>query len=255
MHSTLLRQAITIILMAAAYPALSQADSTKAINHFGAATSVTNNGISLLPTFTLGKPAVIFDMNVGRKLTFEPQLRFSLEGQPWTFLFWWRYKLLKTNKFRINVGMHPAIAFRPRVAEMNGTQQDVMIAQRYLAGEFSPNYFLTKSISVGLYYLHSHGFAKQSTRSTHFITVNSNFSNIKLSKQFSLRVNPQLYYLRMDNIGGFYVTSTFVLTKKNFPLSVSSIINKVINTDITASKDFVWNVTLTYAFNKEYVKT
>ncbi len=64
-------------------------DSTKSIGYFGGAVSVTNNGISLVPTFSLGKPAVIFDMVVGkRKLSFEPQLRFALDGKPWSFLFW-----------------------------------------------------------------------------------------------------------------------------------------------------------------------
>jgi len=52
-----------------------EGDSTKTINHFGGAVTVTNNGISLLPTFSLGKPAVMFDMSAGnRKLSFEPQL-------------------------------------------------------------------------------------------------------------------------------------------------------------------------------------
>jgi hypothetical protein len=66
-----------------------EADSTKAVYHFGGAVTVTNNGISLLPTFSLDKPAVMFDMSVGgKKLSFEPQFRFSLEGKPWAFIFW-----------------------------------------------------------------------------------------------------------------------------------------------------------------------
>jgi hypothetical protein len=65
-------------------------DSTKVPGHFGGTITVTNKGISIVPNLTLGKPAVIFDLSMGkRKLSFEPSLRFALEGKPWSFLFWW----------------------------------------------------------------------------------------------------------------------------------------------------------------------
>ena len=80
-----------------------ETDSTKHAKYFGGGVTVTNNGISLLPTFTLGKPAAIFDMKVGGRLTFEPQFRVLLEGKPWSFIFWWRYKIVDTNKFRMRV--------------------------------------------------------------------------------------------------------------------------------------------------------
>lgn len=76
-------------------------DSTEKINYFGASATITSNGISLLPSFSLGKPAAMFDMKMGRKLTFEPQFRVSLEGKPWAFIFWWRYKIFSDRKFQI----------------------------------------------------------------------------------------------------------------------------------------------------------
>ena len=77
---------------------------------------------------------------------------------------------------------------------------------------------------------------------------------IKLSNQFFMQVNPQFYYLKLDTQDGFYFTSSFTVAKKNFPLSVSSTVNKIINTNIKGSKDFLWNVSLVYSFNKKYVK-
>lgn len=70
-----------------------------------------------------------------------------------------------------------------------------------------------------------------------------------------MRFSPQLYYLKMDKNDGVYFTSAFTVAKKNFPLSISAIINKTIQTDITASKNFVWNTSLIYSFNKKYLKT
>ena len=80
------RQAILLVLILSVIDHISfcqKADSTKNIFHFAGGVTVTNKGISLVPTFTLGKPAAIFDPSTGkRKLYFEPQLRFALEGKP-----------------------------------------------------------------------------------------------------------------------------------------------------------------------------
>jgi len=230
-----------------------QTDSTK-VNHFGAGVTVTNNGISLLPTFSLGKPAAIFDLAVGRRLTFEPQFRFALEGKPWSFIFWTRYKLVKTDKFRINVGAHPAVLFRTVVEDNNGVSSETLTAQRYVATEFAPSYYVRKNISVGAYYLYSHGFDVGGVNNTNFITVNANFSHIGLVKKYYLKVYPQVYYLKMDDQDGFYITSTFTLAREKFPVSIQSIMNKTIETNITASKDFIWNISLIYSFSHEYVR-
>ncbi len=88
-------------------------DSTKRLYQIKGAVTVTNKGVSLIPTFTLGKPAVIFDLSMGKKrLYFEPQLRFALGGKPWSFLFWWRYKLVNNSKFAFTLGVHPALKQR-----------------------------------------------------------------------------------------------------------------------------------------------
>ena len=71
----------------------------KTFNFWGAIT-VTTKGISTFPNLTLGKPAAIFDLVAGNgRLSFEPTFRFSLEGEPWTFLFWGRYKAVQNDKF------------------------------------------------------------------------------------------------------------------------------------------------------------
>lgn len=62
--------------------------------------SVTNNGFSNIPSFSLGQPATVINLSAaGKRLSFEPELRFSLEGKPWSFLFWGRYKVINTKKY------------------------------------------------------------------------------------------------------------------------------------------------------------
>ncbi len=244
------------VLLNLTYVSFSQKiDSTKVAGHFGGAVTVTNNGISFIPNFTLGKPAAIFDLSVGRKrLSFEPQFRFALEGKPWSFIFWWRYKLFQTDKFQINLGAHPALSFKTASATIDETTTETIVVQRFLAGEVFPNYFLTKNINFGMYYFYGYGVEKVGLKNTHMVSFRSNFSSIGLSDQLYMKVAPQVYYLRIDQKDGYYFSSSLALAMRNFPLSASSIINIPIQTDIPAGNNFLWNISLIYSFNKEYVE-
>ena len=247
---------LVFVFLLLAHFSFSQAtDSTKSISHLSGTVSVTNNGISIIPAFSLNKPEAVFNLSAGKgRLSFEPYLGFSLEGKPWSFLFWWRYKLKQEGNFKINAGAHYGLAFSSVPVLNNGISTKTITAQRYLAEEFSPNYFLSKNIRVGVYYLYSHGLDSYAIHNTHFLTLNSSFTNIKLTNDFFLNFTPQAYYLNIDGLDGFYFTSVLNLAKKNFPLSISYQMNKIIKTNITASPDFVWNVSVAYSFNNKYVK-
>lgn len=246
---------VLFLLLLAQFSFSQESDSSKRITHFSGAISVTNNGLSLVPTFSLGKPAALAILSIGgKKFSFEPDMRFALEGRPWSFLFWTRYKLLKTEKIAITVGSHPALNFKTFTSD-DGTKTTVV--RRFLAGELSPNYFFTKNISIGVYYLYAYGFDRGihgTPKNNHFVTINSNLSNIKIPCRLLLRVTPQFYYLKQDRRDGYYFTSAFNLARKNFPLSVSSIINKSFESNIIGSEDFVWNISLVYSFKKDYVE-
>lgn len=228
-------------------------DSTQQQAHFSGVITATNNGISLLPNFTLEKPAVLFDLSLGKgKLSFDPMLRFSMEGKPWTFIFWWRYKLIDKKQFKMSAGVHPAFAFRDITTTTNGVTTTNFVAQRYLAGEITPTYHFNKKTGIGFHYLVSHGLTKNITQYTHFIALKTILNNIKITKQYSINLIPQLYYLKMDKKEGTYVNGVVAIAKKNLPISLSSIVSKKINSTI-AGKDVVWNLQLQYTFNKKFV--
>jgi hypothetical protein len=244
-----------IILLSLSFLSFSQMkESSEEVSHFNGSVAITNNGISFIPTFTLGKPAAIFDLSMGKRLSFDPQFRFAIEGKPWSFIFWWRYKLIKNDKFLFTLGAHPAFAFRTLTIPTEGGSKEIIMAQRYLAGELSPNYFVAKNISIGFYYLYAHCFEKDAPGNTHFLTFNANFSSINLTQQYFMRFNPQIYYLRMDVKDGFYFSSSLTLARRSFPISISAMINKTIKTNISAGKDLVWNASLIYSFSSKYTK-
>lgn len=151
---------LLFILLHITHVSFSQSsDTTKSVSHFSGSVNVTNNGISLIPSFSLGKPAVIINLLMSKvNLSFEPQFRFALEGKPWAFIFWWRYKIIENDKFRFHIGAHPALMFLTKSFVENGLTKEILEARRFIAAEISPSITLTKHISLKPYYLVGHGF-------------------------------------------------------------------------------------------------
>ena len=228
-------------------------DSIQTPSFFRGQITATNNGVSLIPSFSLGKPAMLFDLNIGKgRLSFDPMIRFGMNGKPWTFVFWWRYKLIQSKKFNLGLGAHPSVVFRDISIIDNGVTKTYLSAQRYFAWEASPTYVINKKINLGLYYLGSKGLTKDIVQNTTFLAVRSSIM-LPLSNKFTLGFVPQAYYLKMDDKDGTYVNATVNVYTKSFPISLNAIASKAIKSDI-AGKDFLWSVGLVYNINNRYLK-
>lgn len=225
-------------------------DIDKTFNFSGSA-SITNKGISTFPNFTLGKPAAIFNFSMGNRLSFDPVFRFSLKGQPWGFILWGHYKLVEQEKFLLTLGGHPAITFKSTSLILDNDTNTVMVSKRYLAGQILPVYKVSDNFKIGLHYIYSTGLEQDVTKNNHFITINGVLSTNELPKEFSLSVKPEFYYLKMDEQDGIYFTASVGLAKRDFPLSISSILNKKIKSTIPGD-EFLWNISLIYQFSNTY---
>ncbi|MBL7793772.1 MAG: hypothetical protein JNK77_15695 [Saprospiraceae bacterium] len=216
--------------------------------------SVTNNGFSIIPAFTLGDPAAMLDMRMGNKrLSFEPQFRFALEGRPWSFVFIYRYKAINKPRFQLSFGGHiPGLNFVTRTLSINGVDQDMSVARRFLAAEVIPNFVISKNASIGLYFLKAYGFQKDGPQKSNFLTLRGSFTKIKIAGKVFVDFYPQLFYLNMDADDGFYANATATIGIRNFPLSISGIVNKAIQSSIPA-KDFDWNISLVYTIDRRFV--
>ena len=219
--------------------------------HFSGTAQLTNNGISLVPNFSLGKPAVIVNLSAGNnRFSFDPDIRFSMTAKPWTMLFWGRYKPVNSGRFRLTTGAHLGLNFKPTLQLINGEYVENNIARRYLAAEIAPNYFITKNITAGVYYLYSHGLDAGTVKNTHFLVLNSAISNIKLAGPVYAKLLPQVYYLKQDAHEGTYFTITLNVERKNFPFSVTGLMNRKMGGDIAATSNTLWSAGLVYSFSK-----
>ena len=221
---------------------------------FGGVITATNNGVSIIPSFTLGRPALLVDLSLsGERFSFDPMLRFGMDGKPWSFVFWGRYKAIKDKPFTLSLGAHPAFIFAERLVKINGQEKTMLVSQRFLAMEVAPMYKFSKRLSMGLYYLRGHGFNPIPPENSNFIALNTVISGIPMGGGFNMRINPQLFYLKVDKDSGTYATSNFTVTKPGFPIGFQGLFNQKIKSTIPGD-NFIWNVGLLYLFSTPYHK-
>lgn len=252
------KAALFFTLLHFAFSVFSQEkDSTKHALNFRGTVSATNNGFSLVPTFSLGEPAVATFLNISgnRRLSFEPEFRYSMKFKPWSLIFIWRYKMVRKERFQLALGTHlPALNFVSGKATLGGVEQDVTRVRRFFpVVEVMPTYKFSKNFNMGIFYLFSVGLEKELTKHNHFVSLQPNFNHIPLSKRYYLRFNPQFYYLKLDESDGIYVAGALTLARQDFPFSISGMMNKAIDSDIPA-KGFDWNVSLNYTFGRNYTE-
>lgn len=215
---------------------------------------VTNNGISIVPTFSLKDPAFNFtgSLSRGGRFSLDPDVRMTFDGRKGGAMLWFRYKLVQGKKFNFRVGAHPAFNFALKTVTENKKSWNITQARRFVATELAPSYTFNKHFSAGVYYLHGNGLQTDGPISTHFVNFITSFSGIKLGQNHLLSFSPQAYYLQIDNQDGYYLTGNVVIASNKSPFSFMYLYNKEINTNIVGSKNFDWNLTLMYNFNKSF---
>jgi hypothetical protein len=226
-------------------------DTTRVPSFFQGQITATNNGISLIPKFSLSRPAVFLDLSMGLgRLSFDPMFRFGMDARPWVFVFWLRYKRFAHPKFTASVGAHPSFLFQTQPSPSNGGAQ-VMTTQRYFAVEATPTYHFNQYLGVGLYYLGGHGLTPDLIQYTHFVALRALATKVPLGRHFTGTVVPQVFYLYQDGRAGTYWNVVLELAKNRFPVSINANLSQTIRTQIVG-KEFLWSVGLVYNINQTY---
>ncbi len=205
------------------------------------------NGISLFPNLSLGRPALILNIYVGKMgVFFEPEFRWGLDGKPWSYIYWLRYKFRKSEKFGLNIGGHPAYVIKQADFSINGKLENRYYTLRNIAGEIAPTYYFSKKFALGIYYLRSWGSDKNyGTQKGEFISLQPKLPNIKVSEKYYLALYPQIFHLKLDDKQGIYLNETLSINRKDFPINFSSIFTYRLKSSIPGD-NIVWNVGLNF---------
>lgn len=225
--------------------------------HFSGDISLTNNGFSYIPAFSLGKPASTVYLSLGgERFSLDPHFRFDLNGlKPWSLAFIWRYKLIQTRRFQLKTGVHfPVYTFINETIRDNGTTRDQLIPVRFLIPELIPTYSISRNIGIGAYYVYGLELGKvEQTGDFQYLSFNFNVSQLSLGREFYLNWKPQFYYLTLDGSEGIYTAQSLILARRKFPISLGGLVNIKLKSQIP-TMDFDWNVSLTYTFNNQFNK-
>lgn len=206
--------------------------------------NINNNGTSLFPNLSLGKPAAIINLSVGKKnIYFEPELRWGLNGKPWSYIYWLRFRPKRTEHFGFHVGAHPSYVIRENIVTINGKDETRFISQRYLAAEFVPVWYYSPKFALGLHVLASKGLDSYAIQKSYFMSIQPRFPNISLNKNYYLSFFPQVFHLILDSNKGTYFSESLSLNKKNCPIGITSIFTYKLKSTIPGD-NIVWNVGL-----------
>jgi hypothetical protein len=214
---------------------------------------ITNNGFSIIPTFSLNSPAAIlnFYWQKGR-FSFDPDIRLVPDASKGGFLFWFRYRVVEQKKFSLRVGVHPAFSLVRRTISDSGTNREITEMLRFAAGEVVPTYQITPNWGVSAVYLHGSGLQNHGPQRTNVLFLNNSIANINVGGDVRLQLLPTVFFLFLDGHRGSYFTGTAILSKKSSPFTLQSTINQTFKSDIPGNQRFMWNVMVAYHFSKTF---
>ena len=230
-------------------------DSTQAPMVFSGSVGFTNNGFSIIPTFSLDNPAFVANLSFRKKkLSFEPDIRLVPNAEKGGLIWWVRYRLVDNKKFGFRVGAHPAFTLIRRTDIEDGKTKEITEMLRFLAFEAVPSYQFNKNFGVSAMYLQGNGLQNHGPLLTRVLFLNTNITNIGLGENLYFNLFPSIYFLYTDGYRGDCLTATGVLAHKKLPFSLQCTINQTFKSDIPDNQNFMWNVTLNYNFNKIFKK-
>jgi hypothetical protein len=215
------------------------ADSTKKTWQFHGVIQVNNNGISPVPAFSLGRPALMTTFFVRKGgFSFSPEYNYALDGKPWVVNQWLRYQT-QHQRFTFRTGANMSLFF--------SRNQPNMKLNQYLALEGAMGYQLSKKSTLNLVYWYSKGLDETAVKSGHFVSLSASISKIPVSKSLFLELRPNVFYLTNKiPFKGLFVSAITSIAHKKLPVSV--FFQAVQPIKVNPTTPFNWNYGINYIF-------
>lgn len=230
-----------------------QTDSINNVHNFTGSVGITNNGFSIVPTFSLNSPAAIMNFSWRKKrFSFNPDIRLVTDASKGGFLFWFRYQAIQQKRLGLRLSVHPAFSLVRKTINDNGNAIEITEMLRFLAYEIAQNYQITPHWKIGVTYLQGNALQHHGPQLTQVVFLNTSVTDIPLVGDFRFQISPSYYFLSTDNYTGNYLAATIGLSKKECPFALQYTINHTFNSTIPDNKAFMWNVLLSYQFSKNF---
>ncbi|MBU3715311.1 MAG: hypothetical protein FGM46_10265 [Ferruginibacter sp.] len=226
-------------------------DSIKGRTLYSGSLGITNNGFSIIPSFSFNDPAAIVLLSWKKnRFSVDPEFRITPTLEKGSILLWFRYHAIEGKRFSFRVGAHPAVNWFPSTLIQNGVKEDLVRLRRFFAWELLPSYRISSTWNVSLYYLQGNGLQRSGPQTTHFINLNTTITNIRITHSLRLSVSPAFFYLFLDGDDGVFFTASASLGIMDRPFLLQSTINQKLQSSINGTLPFMWNVGIAYTFKK-----
>jgi hypothetical protein len=225
------------------------ADSSKTKLKAGATVSLNSNGISSIPAFSLGKPAVMASVTLQKnRFSYDPQLAYGLDFKGWFIDSWLHYKLIDRPHFEFRPGFNFSTFFSDFKGQDENTLQAVTIrqAQRYFTFEFTGICKFSSKSSLTIGYWNDRGQEK-GTLTGHFFNLIGERSDIKIGKNVLITADLQVFYI--DYWGkndGLFLSPKISSSLRNVPFSIFFQPIQALYSNISPFPGFRWNLGIAY---------
>lgn len=222
-----------------------KADSANAKLKINGNVSLNSNGMAPIPSFSLGKPALITAITLQKKrFSYDGQIAFGFNMKPWIIDNWVHYRLIYKPKFELRTGVDFAIFF----SEYNAGDYKILQGQQYITFEIAGIYRFSPASSLSLMYWSDNG-QDPGTISGSFYNMVYDRSDIEIGRTILLSFSLQIFYVGYDGSNdGLFISPRIATSVRNIPLSLFFQATQAITTNIEPNPGFRWNAGLAYLF-------
>lgn len=225
------------------------ADSSKTKLKAEATVSLNSNGISSIPAFSLGKPAIIASVALQKnRFSYDPQLAYGLNFKAWFIDSWLHYKLIDRPRFVFRPGFNFSTFFSDYKVPGETILQDVTIrqAQRYFTIELTGVYKFSSKSSLTFGYWNDRGQDK-GTLMGHFFNLVGERTDISMGKNVLFSAAFQIFYIDYKGHNdGLFLSPKVSASLKNVPFSVFFQPIQALYSNIYPFPGFRWNLGVSY---------
>jgi hypothetical protein len=222
-----------------------QVDSLKRAVIIHGSVQVTNNGISFVPAFSLGRAASITMLYItSNRFYYYPEFDLGLDFKPWQIGQRLGYNIIKRKKFNLALGTGLGLYFNQYASQI--TNEEFQL-QRYTMGELGAGYSFSGRLRLQAFYFYSRALDKVGIESGHMIMVNLLIDRIKLSAGSYLSFAPTFVWLTntapYDGVFVSQVTS-FHLDR----IKPNLFVQTTVPVYTKPHSDFIWNTGISFPF-------
>lgn len=222
---------------------IEKADSTKSKLRSGCTLSLNSNGIASIPSFSLGKPAIMASINLVKgRFSYDPVLAYDFNFKPWVIDNWLHFKIIDKSSFELRTGVDISSFF----SEFKLPDETILQGQRYFTYELAGTYKISARSFVSLAYWNDRGQDKGTIKG-HFFSLMGERSEIHLGNNVLLSANLHIFYVGYDgNNDGLFLSPKVSASIRDVPFAMFFHVIQALESNIKPFPGFRCNLGLSY---------